>query len=223
MCRWIFYYGEEVCISKLIYGASHGLATMADRAGWTPGCERDVERNHEVNVHGRWCVKTTMTTRGEEDATAVRGVSRGTGGASSRLRALERDDDDETTRAGSRTKKGRRRRFGASRRATDSDSSRFPREGIGWYAACRCGMVDRHGLDAYCRPAVYTTVAAPSHDRNLRSLSKSLNGVLLFGHVRAAGPGASVHQYNCHPFVRGRYMFMHNGDVADLNGFGGVC
>ena len=52
MCRWIFYYGEEVCISKLIYGASHGLATMADRAGWTPGCERDRERNHEVNVHG---------------------------------------------------------------------------------------------------------------------------------------------------------------------------
>jgi hypothetical protein len=52
MCRWIFYYGEEVCISKLIYGASHGLATMADSAGWTPGCARDVERNHEVNVHG---------------------------------------------------------------------------------------------------------------------------------------------------------------------------
>lgn len=52
MCRWIFYYGEEVCISKLIYGASHGLATMADRAGWTPGCARDAERNHEVNVHG---------------------------------------------------------------------------------------------------------------------------------------------------------------------------
>ncbi|OUS46918.1 nucleophile aminohydrolase [Ostreococcus tauri] len=90
------------------------------------------------------------------------------------------------------------------------------RAGIGWYAADRCGMVDRHGLDAYCRPAVYTTVAAPSHDRNLRSLSKSLNASLLFGHVRAAGPGASVHQYNCHPFVRGRYMFMHNGDVSDF-------
>ena len=88
--------------------------------------------------------------------------------------------------------------------------------GIGWYAATRCGMLDKHGLDAYCRPAVYTTVAAPSHDRNLRSLSKSLNASLLFGHVRAAGPGASVHQYNCHPFVRGRYMFMHNGDVADF-------
>jgi len=77
-------------------------------------------------------------------------------------------------------------------------------------------MVDKNGLDAYCRPAVYTTVCAPSHDRNLRSLSKSLNASLLFGHVRAAGPGASVHQYNCHPFVRGRYMFMHNGDVAEF-------
>ena len=103
-----------------------------------------------------------------------------------------------------------------ARRETDNSFVFVVNVGIGWYAATRCGMVDKHGLDAYCRPAVYTTVAAPSHDRNLRSLSKSLNASLLFGHVRAAGPGASVHQYNCHPFVRGRYMFMHNGDVADF-------
>ena len=57
-------------------------------------------------------------------------------------------------------------------------------------------------------------VAAPSHDRNLRALSKSISSSLLFGHVRAAGPGASVHQYNCHPFNKGRYMFMHNGDIS---------
>ena len=30
MCRWIFYYGEEVCIAKLIFGATHGLATMSE-------------------------------------------------------------------------------------------------------------------------------------------------------------------------------------------------
>ena len=30
MCRWIFYYGEEVCIAKLIFGARHGLATMSE-------------------------------------------------------------------------------------------------------------------------------------------------------------------------------------------------
>lgn len=57
-------------------------------------------------------------------------------------------------------------------------------------------------------------MAAPSHDRNLRALSKTISTSLLFGHVRAAGPGASVHQYNCHPFSKGRYMFMHNGDIS---------
>lgn len=60
-------------------------------------------------------------------------------------------------------------------------------------------------------------MAAPSHDRNLRALSKTISTSLLFGHVRAAGPGASVHQYNCHPFSKGRYMFMHNGDIARFN------
>jgi glutamine amidotransferase len=86
--------------------------------------------------------------------------------------------------------------------------------GIGWYACEKCGLVDKHGLSAFDRPTVYTTVAAPSHDRNLRSLSKTISTSLLFGHVRAAGPGASVHQYNCHPFRKGRYMFMHNGEVV---------
>lgn len=89
--------------------------------------------------------------------------------------------------------------------------------GIGWYACEKCGLVDEDGLDAYSRPTVYTTVAAPSHDRNLRALSKSISSSLLFGHVRAAGPGASVHQYNCHPFFKGRYMFMHNGDVSGFS------
>lgn len=89
--------------------------------------------------------------------------------------------------------------------------------GIGWYARERCGLVDELGLDAYNRPTVYTTVAAPSHDRNLRALSKAISSSLLFGHVRAAGPGASVHQYNCHPFSMGRYMFMHNGDITDFS------
>ena len=89
--------------------------------------------------------------------------------------------------------------------------------GIGWYARERCGLVDELGLDAYNRPTGYITVAAPSHDRNLRALSKTISSSLLFGHVRAAGPGASVHQYNCHPFFKGRYMFMHNGDITDFS------
>ena len=139
MCRWVFYYGDEVCISQIIYGAYHGLANMADGAGFTPGVARDARRNHEVNVHG--C-------------------------------------------------------------------------GIGWYGSCpHGGLKDAKGLCAYSRPCCYTTIAAPSHDRNLRSLSKAISTSLLFGHVRAAGPGASVHEYNCHPFYNGRYMFMHNGEI----------
>ena len=89
--------------------------------------------------------------------------------------------------------------------------------GIGWYASHpESGLVDESGLSSYERPAVYTTTSAPSHDRNLRSLAKMVETGLLFGHVRAAGPGASVHQYNCHPFTCGRFLFMHNGDIANF-------
>ena len=56
------------------------------------------------------------------------------------------------------------------------------------YACDRCGLVNGNGLDAYCRPSVYTTVAAPSHDRNLRSLSKNISSSLLFEHVAQRVP-----------------------------------
>ena len=32
MCRWIFYYGEEVCIAKLIFGCTHGFGDDVARA-----------------------------------------------------------------------------------------------------------------------------------------------------------------------------------------------
>jgi hypothetical protein len=67
--------------------------------------------------------------------------------------------------------------------------------GIGWYSLRPgSGLVDGYGLSSYERPAIYRTTAAPSHDRNLRSLAKMIETGLLFGHVRAAGPGASVHE-----------------------------
>ena len=67
--------------------------------------------------------------------------------------------------------------------------------GIGWYSLRPgSGLVDAYGLSSYERPAIYRTTAAPSHDRNLRSLAKMIETGLLFGHVRAAGPGASVHE-----------------------------
>jgi predicted glutamine amidotransferase len=90
--------------------------------------------------------------------------------------------------------------------------------GIGWYGDTPgAGLVDALGLCSYERPAVYTTTSAPSHDRNLRSLSKMVESSLLFGHVRAAGPGAAVHLYNTHPFSCGRYLFQHNGALGNFS------
>lgn len=86
--------------------------------------------------------------------------------------------------------------------------------GVGWYTSHPVGLEDADKLTAYSRPAVYTTTSAPNHDRNLRRISRALESSLIFGHVRAAGPGASVHEYNAHPFVKGRWLFMHNGEVA---------
>ena len=76
------------------------------------------------------------------------------------------------------------------------------------------GLEDALGLTAYSRPAVYTSTHAPNHDRNLRRISRAIESSLIFGHVRAAGHMASVHEYNCHPYSKGRYLFMHNGEVA---------
>ena len=149
MCRWVFYYGDEVCISQIIYGAYHGLANMADNGMIHPG--------------------------------------------------------------------------GGTRRATQPRGERA-RLRNRWYGSCpHGGLKDAKGLCAYSRPCCYTTIAAPSHDRNLRSLSKAISTSLLFGHVRAAGPGASVHESNCHPFYNGRYMFMHNGEIYGFKKIREVC
>ena len=51
---------------------------------------------------------------------------------------------------------------------------------------------------------------------DFRTLRRS--GVIL-AHVRAAGPGMGVCHCSCHPFEFGRFLFMHNGQVA---GFGKI-
>jgi len=63
-------------------------------------------------------------------------------------------------------------------------------------------------------PCVYTGALAPSHDRNLMRISEGVLTRLFFAHIRAAGPGAPVHEFNSHPFKAGRFLFMHNGGIA---------
>ncbi len=72
--------------------------------------------------------------------------------------------------------------------------------GIGWYAE---GEI----------PALYKGVDPVWNDRNLRELSPQVQSRLMFAHVRAS-TGTPVQQTNCHPFRHGKWLWMHNGQIA---------
>lgn len=72
--------------------------------------------------------------------------------------------------------------------------------GIGWY-----GERDT--------PGRYREAVPAWTDENLTSLRRSLRSHLFFAHVRAA-TGTPTARANCHPFAHGRWLFMHNGQVA---------
>ena len=72
--------------------------------------------------------------------------------------------------------------------------------GIGWYAD---GDI----------PALYKGVDPVWNDRNLRELSAQVRSRLMFAHVRAS-TGTPVQQTNCHPFRHGKWLWMHNGQIA---------
>lgn len=75
--------------------------------------------------------------------------------------------------------------------------------GLGWY-----GTADT--------PGVYRNVMPAWGDENLRELAAQLTSPLFLAHVRAS-TGTPVQQTNCHPFRRGRWLFVHNGFVGDYH------
>jgi predicted glutamine amidotransferase len=74
--------------------------------------------------------------------------------------------------------------------------------GIGWY-------------DAMPEPGVFHSIEPAWNDQNLRELAGHITSGLFLAHIRAA-IGSAVQQTNCHPFRQGRWLFMHNGFVAEL-------
>ena len=64
-------------------------------------------------------------------------------------------------------------------------------------------------------PALFTSVFPAWNDRNLLNLTAKIKSPCFCAHVRAAGV-AGVTNYNCHPFVHGKWMLMHNGDISDF-------
>tara|TARA_B100001059_G_scaffold89012_1_gene87527 strand:+ start:7131 stop:8003 length:873 start_codon:yes stop_codon:yes gene_type:complete len=75
--------------------------------------------------------------------------------------------------------------------------------GIGWYT-------DRQG------PGVYRDTFPAWNDWNLASIAAHLSSPLFLGHVRAA-VGSQVSRSNCHPFRSGKWLFQHNGAIAEFN------
>jgi predicted glutamine amidotransferase len=75
--------------------------------------------------------------------------------------------------------------------------------GLGWYG----------GGDG---PGVYHSVSPAWGDVNLRELASHIESPMFLAHVRAA-TGTPVQQTNCHPFRHGRWLFVHNGVIADFH------
>jgi predicted glutamine amidotransferase len=74
--------------------------------------------------------------------------------------------------------------------------------GVGWY-------------DEMPTPGVFRSIEPAWNDQNLRELAGHIHSGHFFAHIRAA-IGSAVQQTNCHPFRHERWLFMHNGFVADL-------
>jgi predicted glutamine amidotransferase len=74
--------------------------------------------------------------------------------------------------------------------------------GVGWYG---------HGEG----PGIYRSISPAWADANLRELAAHTESPLFMVHIRAA-IGSPVQETNCHPFRRGRRLFVHNGYVGGL-------
>ena len=76
--------------------------------------------------------------------------------------------------------------------------------GVGWYGE----IADT--------PAVFKSIEPAWNDRNLRELAGHIRSGLVFAHIRASS-GTPVQQTNCHPFRHGRWLWMHNGSIAQFH------
>ena len=74
--------------------------------------------------------------------------------------------------------------------------------GVGWYGAMET-------------PGVYHSTESAWNDRNLLDLASHAVAGRVFAHIRAS-TGTAVQQTNCHPFRHGRWLWMHNGSIADF-------
>jgi predicted glutamine amidotransferase len=77
---------------------------------------------------------------------------------------------------------------------------------------------DGHGFGWYGRrevPALFRSADPAWGEENLSEVAGEVESGLFLAHVRAA-TGTPVQRTNCHPFRFGRWLFVHNGYIANL-------
>lgn len=80
--------------------------------------------------------------------------------------------------------------------------------GVGWYD---CNYDEELGR----QPCIFTSVTPAWNNVNLQRLAEKIKSPLVFAHVRATTAG-TLSLDNCHPFQFGKFMFMHNGGIAEF-------
>src|SRR6187397_2806285 len=88
--------------------------------------------------------------------------------------------------------------FNARRMTRPTNGDGF---GIGWY-------------DAQETPGTYHSIRPAWNDFNVRELAAHISSPMFLAHVRATSL-ATVQETNCHPFKFGKWLFVHNGLIAD--------
>jgi len=78
--------------------------------------------------------------------------------------------------------------------------------GIGWYP-----------IHDDPEPARIVSIEPAWSNQNLIQLTSKVKSEHFFAHVRDASTGMPVSQSNCHPFIYGHYMFMHNGRLDEFD------
>lgn len=81
--------------------------------------------------------------------------------------------------------------------------------GVGWYMSDGAAVTPG-------TPAVVREIGPAWSNRNLREIAGHVRSPLFFAHIRAS-TGTAVQQTNSHPFRHGRWMWMHNGAIADFH------
>ena len=77
--------------------------------------------------------------------------------------------------------------------------------GLAWYSA-------------RSTPGQFRDIYPAWSDPNLQSVCEQVQSGLFLAHVRAS-TGSAISRNNCHPFVQGRWSFMHNGQFGGFEGF----